>query len=62
MSRASSACCTAGATSAGRFHRDALEHEIGLEHARQRRRLVDADLRAGERMLAGLEDQPLVGP
>ena len=46
----------------GRLHRDAFEREIGLEHARQRRGLVDADLRAGERMIARLEDQPLVGP
>ena len=46
----------------GRLHRDPLEREIGLEHARQRLRLVDADLRAGEGVLAGLEDQALVGP
>ena len=56
------ACITAGATSAGRFHRDAFEREVDLEHARERRRLVDADLRAGKGMLAGLEDEALVGP
>ena len=44
-----------------RLHGDAFEREIGLEHARQRRGLVDADLRARIRVLAGLQDQPLVG-
>ena len=60
MPRASLACITAGATSAGDFTRDALEREVGLQHARERLRLVDADLRAGKGMLAGLEDQALI--
>ena len=46
----------------GRFHRDAFEREIHLQYARESLRLVDADLRAGERMLAGLEDQALIAP
>ena len=44
-----------------RFHRDALQREIDLERAAERLRLVDADLGAGERMLAGLEDHALIG-
>src|SRR5438128_1905050 len=39
----------------GRFDRDALERKIGPQHAAERRRLVDADLRPGERMRPGLE-------
>ena len=61
MPRASRACMHRRRDLLGRFHRDALEREIDLEHARERLRLVDADLRAGKRMLAGLEDEPLVG-
>ena len=45
----------------GRLHGDAFEHEIGVEHARQRLRLVDPDLGAGEGMAASLEDEALIG-
>ena len=44
----------------GRFHRDAFERELGIEHAADRLGLDDADLRAGERVIAGLQNQPLV--
>ena len=46
----------------GRFDGDALEREVGLEHARERlspRRCRPA--RPRQRMLAGLEDDALVG-
>ena len=43
-----------------RRHGDALEREVRLQHARERLRLVDADLRAREGTLAALEDQALV--
>ena len=62
MPRASRACTTAGATSAGDFTRDPLEREVGLQHARERLRLVEADLRAGEGTLAALEHQTPIGP
>ena len=56
MDVAASRACMHGRRDLGRrFHRDALEREVDLEHAGERLRLVDADLRAGERMLAGLE-------
>ena len=44
-----------------RFHRDAIEREVHLQHARQRGSFIDADLRADKRMLARLEDDALVG-
>ena len=45
----------------GRFHGDPLQAEIGFQHARERRRLIEADLGAGKRVLAGLEDDALIG-
>ena len=39
-----------------RFHADALEREVGLQHAGERLRLVEPDLGAGEGPLAALED------
>ena len=44
-----------------RFRRDAIEDEIRLEDARERRRLVDCDFGAGERVFARLEHDPLIG-
>ena len=44
-----------------RFRRDAIEGEIHRQHARERRRLVDADFGAGQRMFAALEDDAFVG-
>ena len=59
-SRLSSARNTAGAMSSADFA-DALERKVDLEHAAEDLRLVDPDLRAGERMLAQLEHDPLIG-
>ena len=44
-----------------RFCPDAFKYEVRLQHARKRRRLVDAYLGAGKRMLARLEDDAFVG-
>jgi hypothetical protein len=43
------------------FRRDPLQAEIGLQHARERRRIIEAEFRAGERVRAGLEDDALIG-
>ena len=40
-----------------RRHADPLEGELGLQHARERLRLVEADLRTGKGTLAALEHQ-----
>ena len=45
----------------GRFHANALQRKVGLKDAAEDLRLVDADLRARERMLAELEHDTLVG-
>ena len=45
-----------------RFHRDAIEGKIHRQHAGKRRRLVDADFGAGQRMFAALEDDAFVSP
>ena len=45
----------------GRFCDNTFEREIRVQHALERRRLIDPDLRSGQRMLAGLEDDALIG-
>ena len=45
----------------GRLHGDAFERKLGIEHPHQRGGLIDADLRTGERVFAGLEDEALIG-
>ncbi len=61
MPRASSACSTAGATSSADFTVMRSSAKSVLSTRAERLRLVDADLRAGERMLAALQDQALIG-
>src|SRR5262249_4032115 len=45
----------------GRRRTNVLEGELDLEHPAQRLRLVECDLRAGERALAAPEHQPAIG-
>ena len=44
-----------------RFHGDPQQAEVGFQHARKRRRVVEADFGAGKRVRAGLENDALVG-
>ena len=44
-----------------RFHGDPLEVEVGLQHARERCGIVEAEFRARKRVRAGLENDALVG-
>ena len=44
-----------------RFDHDAIEREVRVQEPDERRRFIDADLGAGERMLGRLEDDPVTG-